>query len=436
MILDPRPALTMNNSLQKHGGRPRRYGRIALDLALVVTLLAALLAWFFDPFLLRLGAAKLTVSWGFKPLLIPLALALLRRWVARGMTPPPPALFPRIALALAAVLLPLAAMESLLTWAGVQPGEGVFVVRGEEGGALRADGSMVKDATLLWRFQPGTVFNGRRINSLGFLGRDVEERKPPDTQRVISLGDSCTAQGEPPYSDRLHDLLQQQAPTEERWEAFNMGVFGYSIEQGYRQFINQGRNLQPDVVTIYFGWNDHWLHDKPDRLRLATRMSPGQARVARFIQNRRLFGMLARRIKAQAPSPEAKGRGFRVPPEHYTETLSNLVVSIRSVGAQPLIITAARRELTPALVKTGHAEDLDVAEQAHDRYVELTRQVAESLQVPVLDLARDFSGPESDTYFSKDGIHFEKQGLQTIAERIQARLSELAEKGQLSTVSF
>ena len=357
-------------------------------------------------------------------------------------TPPRPApgVFIKLIFALLVTVGFFAALEGVLALLGVEKEPAVpIVIRGEEDQDTKpkaGDEKVTLDPELLWRFTPNAKWGSVRINEHGYRTRSFTAIKDPGTRRLIALGDSCTAQGEPPYSDRLHDLLQQQAPTEERWEAFNMGVFGYSIEQGYRQFINQGRNLQPDVVTIYFGWNDHWLHDKPDRLRLATRMSPGQARVARFIQNRRLFGMLARRIKAQAPSPEAKGRGFRVPPEHYTETLSNLVVSIRSVGAQPLIITAARRELTPALVKTGHAEDLDVAEQAHDRYVELTRQVAESLQVPVLDLARDFSGPESDTYFSKDGIHFEKQGLQTIAERIQARLSELAEKGQLSTVSF
>ncbi len=357
---------------------------------------------------------------------------------AKPIAPTParrsPGVFIKIVFALLVTVGFFAAVEGVLALLGVEKEPAVpIVIRGEEEQDTKlkkGDEKVTLDPELLWRFTPNAQWGSVRINEHGFRTRSFTTVKEPGTRRLIALGDSCTAQGEPPYSDRLHDLLQQQSPTKERWEAFNMGVFGYSIEQGYRQFLNQGRHLQPDVVTLYFGWNDHWLYAKPDRLRLATRLSPGQARLARFIQNRRLFGMLTRRIKAQAPAPEAKGRGFRVPPEHYAETLSNLVLSIRSVGAQPLIITAARRELTPTLVKTGHAEDPDVAEQAHDRYVEITRQVAESLQVPVLDLARDFSGPESDAYFSKDGIHFENSGLQAIAGRLHARISALAQSGQ------
>ena len=53
------------------------------------------------------------------------------------------------------------------------------------------------------------------------------------------------------------------------------------------------------------------------------------------------------------------------------------------------------------------------------------------MKVPVLDLAHDFSGPEVDAYFSRDGIHFEADGLQAIAERLHTKLVELAQSGQL-----
>lgn len=50
------------------------------------------------------------------------------------------------------------------------------------------------------------------------------------------MGDSCTAQGRPPYSDILHELLQRAPPTPETWEALNTGVYGYSSMQGLRQY--------------------------------------------------------------------------------------------------------------------------------------------------------------------------------------------------------
>ena len=344
----------------------------------------------------------------------------------------------KVLFALAMTVGFFAGLEGLLALLGVEKAPAVpIVIRGEESQDTKfkeGDDKVIVDPELLWRFAPHAMWGGVRINEHGYRTRAFALDKVPGTRRVVALGDSCTAQGEPPYSDRLHAMLQKRPPSAEPWEAFNLGVFGYSIEQGYRQFQKVGPALKPDVVTIYFGWNDHWLFDKPDRLRLATRLSPAQARLARAIQSTRLFGLLARRIKRNPAASPASGRGFRVPPDHYTETLSNLVTAIRAAGAQPLIITGARRELTDALVRSGHAEHEDAAEQAHDQYLELTRTVAQQLEVPVLDLARDFAGPEFDAYFSKDGIHFERDGLQAIAERLNTKLKEMAEAGQLPPV--
>jgi lysophospholipase L1-like esterase len=290
---------------------------------------------------------------------------------------------------------------------------------------------VIADPELLWRFNPGVQCGfGVRINEHGYRTRPFTLTKEPGTMRVMVMGDSCTAQGEPPYSDRLHELLQQRRPPQP-WEAFNTGVFGYSIEQGYRQFMKEVRHFQPDVVTIYFGWNDHWLNDRPDRLRLATRLSPTQAALARAIQNKRLFSVLTRRLSRPEPATATSDKVFRVPVEDYADTMTRLVEAIRATGAQPLILTAPRRSLTPSVVRSGHASAEAVAEQAHDHYMERTRELAARLDVPLLDLAREFAGPECDAYFSKDGIHFEKSGLHAIAQRLHAKLTELAQSGRL-----
>ena len=46
----------------------------------------------------------------------------------------------------------------------------------------------------------------------------------------------------------------------------NLGVPGYSSFQGRRLFEKTGCGLDPDLVTVLFGWNDHWLMKSvPDR---------------------------------------------------------------------------------------------------------------------------------------------------------------------------
>lgn len=416
---------------------------MGLDVLFALSLIALPLAWFFDPWEGDWGR----VSWGWKPILAPILILVARHHIKQRLsTTEHPVraaweapLSRKLVFAGGMTFGFFAGTEALLALVGVEKAPAVpIVIRGEEDLDTKRksnDSKVILDPELLWRFVPNAEWSGMRINEHGYRTRSFSLAKEPGTRRVIVLGDSCTAQGDPPYSDRLHDLLQKSPPTSDHWEAFNMGVFGYSIEQGYRQFMKEGRKLQPDVVTIYYGWNDHWLFEKPDRLRLATRMSPGQARVARAIQEKRLFAVLTRKIKKDAEPAPAGKRGFRVPPDNYAETLSNLVVAIRATGAQPLIITGARRELTMTLVKSGHADDPDVAEKAHDDYVELTRRLALDLNVPVLDLARDFQGPECDAYFSRDGIHFENNGLQVIAERLRDKLAELAQTDHLSSVA-
>ncbi len=417
--------------------RPRRSGAlVTLDLLLFGALLILPLTWFFGELDLR----YLHVSWGWKPVVAPLLLLIVRILFKRrhgGATGWMEALlYRKLAFAWLTPFVLLAGIELVLALCGVKKMAAVpIVIRGEEDVDTKlkeGDSKVIMDPELLWRFAPNVSWGTIRINEHGYRTRPFTIAKAPGTRRVIALGDSCTAQGDPPYSDRLHQMLQKKPPTGEPWEAFNMGVFGYSIEQGYRQFIREDRDLQPDVVTIYFGWNDHWLHEKPDRLRLATRMSPARARLARAMQDKRLVGLLVSKLKQQPqPATESRRKGFRVPPEQYAETLSNLVVAIRGAGAVPVVITAPRRELTPTLVKSGHAEDEHVAETAHDQYVELTRAIAQQMNAPLLDLARLFSGPECDKYFSRDGIHFEPDGLHAIARALHGKLRELADTGQL-----
>lgn len=412
---------------------------IVFDLLLVLALVVLPLAWFFDPWQGAWGR----VSWGWKPVLAPLGLLILRTLVKQKLSTPT---CPRRGLAEAGLFKKLvfaglmtfgffAGTEALLGVLGVEKTAGVpIVIRGEEDQDTKlkkGDNKVIMDPELLWRFNPGVHWGGVRINEHGFRTRAFAITKTPGTRRVVALGDSCTAQGEPPYSDRLHALLQTQPPTPEPWEAFNLGVFGYSSEQGLRQFKARGAELQPDVVTIYYGWNDHWLFEKTDRKRLATRLSPSRAALVKALQEKRLFTVLTQRARPAETAHGKNDRYFRVPPADYADNLGQLVAYVREIGAQPLIITAARRELTSSLVKSGHADDADEAEKVHDQYVELTRSVAERLQVPVLDLALDFAGPEYDTYFSKDGIHFEGPGLQAIAERLNAKLKELADQGHL-----
>jgi lysophospholipase L1-like esterase len=324
-------------------------------------------------------------------------------------------LLPKIALALFMVLFPLVITEYALAFAGVPAGEPVFVMHGQKGEAIRADGSMVNDADLLWRFEPGKEFNGRIVNAMGFLDRDVSEVKSQGVTRVICLGDSCSAQGVPPYSGHLNEMLKEQSPDETSWEAFNTAVHGYTVLQGLALYRTRVAVMSPDIVTIYFGWNDHWLAAEDDAERLARVGTPWITAMRNALVQKRMVALLAPRVNREKPDFT-----LRVPPDVYAGGLRDLIHAIRASGAEPLVLTAPRaRTVHGHLVNAGHARSVEEALRLHDEYTDITRRIAREENTLLFDLAVAIKNPE---FFSSDGIHFTDDGIREVARLIHGEL--------------
>jgi hypothetical protein len=121
------------------------------------------------------------------------------------------------------------------------------------------------DSTLGWRNKPGAAvtYNRREyrtrvaINSLGF--RDVERSvtKREGTRRILVMGDSFIEA----YAVEQDRSVTQRAemsanrdgcPT----EVVNAGVHGYSIDQEYLWYKNEGFALDADVVVMAIYYND------------------------------------------------------------------------------------------------------------------------------------------------------------------------------------
>ena len=97
-----------------------------------------------------------------------------------------------------------------------------------------------------------------RINSKGFLGREFDQQKPEGTFRIISIGDSCTftngvwARAYPALLERL--LTKDASP--KAFEVINAGIEGYNSALARARLADEILNYNPDMVTVYIGWND------------------------------------------------------------------------------------------------------------------------------------------------------------------------------------
>jgi len=314
----------------------------------------------------------------------------------------------------------------------------IFIGKDSQGGVIKSD--TLPDAKLMFKYEPGSIFAGRRINRMGFREREVDPEKKPGTIRVICMGDSITAQGHPGYSQYLHERLTNSPPTPQTWEAFNMGVHGYSSMQGLKLFQTRGKLLKPDIVTIWFGWNDHWMCDKTDREKMAIETGVLTGPIMEALHRKRLYMFLVRALKPVRHQLRKNGeRPFRAPPAEYQATLKMLVQETRKAGAIPILLTAPRRSLTETLVAKGFVISPEEGQRIHDQYADMTRAVARDTQAFLLDLAAIFAGKECDSYFARDGIHFDnyeaepyltddlrpQPGLQRVAAELDAKIREI-----------
>ena len=414
--------------------KPRSKALIAIDLlfALAVILLPIVWLWgrivFVDNDVLTVR-----VSWGPRPIVFLMLMLILRIvfWQINKRKDPPakgiignPLMGPTI-FSVFLVFLGLYSWEKSLEKEGFEAEMPSIVIAGEEKKPELKSRYHFKDPELLWRWRPGVTFNGRVINQMGFLDREVNPVKTPGTTRVISMGCSCTGQGTPPYSGYLNDMLNADAPGQ--WDAFNMGVHGYSTSQGLRLFQNEGEALEPDVVTIFYGWNDHWRARSKDSKRMAKRASAFQAKIMEVLGRKRFFQYIVNEALPEYENvlPD-KEFVLRVPHEEYRSNLQTFIEEIRAVGATPVLIAAPRKDtLSELLVLNKQTADVNHAANLHDEYLEILYEVAAETNTAVVDLPNRLSAEDKQTLMSDDGIHFKQEGLKRVAEEIYQVIQSL-----------
>lgn len=223
---------------------------------------------------------------------------------------------------------------------------------------------------------------------------------------LVLLGDSCTAFAR--YDERLAAIAATVRGVELRHA--NLAVPGWSSYQGRRQMERDVPALAPEVVTIYFGWNDHWIG-----------FGIEDETVARV---KRVFGSRWGRLRlAQLATKTMVAWGARetawperVSLDDYGANLRAMVGDAREIGAVPLLLTAPsghRRGEEPPDLGRRWLRDVSELVPLHERYVEATREVASATGAPLCDLAARaaaLSWPEREALFTGDGIHLSEAG--------------------------
>lgn len=243
---------------------------------------------------------------------------------------------------------------------------------------------------------------------------DSFQKARENPPRIVFVGDSCTQIGS--YDTQFAELVEAESPGKSV-PYLNAGVAGWSSYQGRVQVARDVLPLQPKVVTIYFGWNDHWASFGVEDKDISSVLLPMGLSHLRVVQ------LMNKLWATNLVKPGVITLGTnRVTEADYRANMEAMVDMCRAAGASPVLLTAPtshERGKEPEYLKRRWLHDLADLIPTHRRYNAIVREVAQERGAALCDLERIFDAlPRKvvrETYFRKDGIHLHPPGDAVIA---------------------
>ncbi|MBD3217233.1 MAG: hypothetical protein GF310_03075 [candidate division Zixibacteria bacterium] len=308
--------------------------------------------------------------------------------------------------------------ELSLRVAGFSYVSGIANMAEEQFAVLRPEARsiFVPDKDLFWKL-PSSNDN---VNSYGFPGDEIEIPKPPNTYRILFLGDSVTQLGYPRFVERFFNVLLGNSSIQ--IECVTMAVAGYSSYQGKVMAQLYAKKFQPDLAVVFYGWNDHWqAYGSID----SETEPPGDPGVLWHIyQNSRLlqfFFKLTRPIAGGEKSQIIDE--VRVPIQEYEANLDEIESRFEGQDVPVVFITAPtshyRLGVADYLVENQYAGSKEEVIILHKAYNEIVREIAAASNAYLLDLEQKVASLKNlEKIFLNDGIHFTREGTEVVANII------------------
>jgi hypothetical protein len=177
-------------------------------------------------------------------------------------------LLPNLLLAVVSLGVMLLGLEVLARLAGPAPGK----ERDERARYTE------HDPYLGWRKTPGAraVYQRREytsevtINRLGLRDREREYAAASGTFRILALGDSYIEAYSVPLSEAVTQVMEKSLDRPScPVEVINGGTTGYSTDQEYLFYHHEGYRYAPNVVVVFFHYNDVLYNGQARYYRLA-----------------------------------------------------------------------------------------------------------------------------------------------------------------------
>jgi lysophospholipase L1-like esterase len=303
------------------------------------------------------------------------------------------------------------------------------------------------DPVLAWRNQANYSSADLRINGAHFRGKEeVSVQKPPGVERVVCLGDSRTfgiwldsgrLRFDNAYPPMLETLLRSHGSAV---EVLNAGVVGYSSAHGLRQLMTRVLRLQPDIVVVAFGFNDHSLAWNT-ALRCGEPHNPVMRQLLYRLGDLRTFELGVSVYQGMASLHPMAMTVPWVQAEEYGYNLRRFAEVSAAHGLHLLLLDIPLRpfelgDSLPAFAETAPAptnpyaiygaRDLADLHRIHGVYHDVMVAVAAATHTPVADAVAAFGAHQGAPLFGRyDFAHYNAAGAQMVARTVAEKLLEL-----------
>jgi lysophospholipase L1-like esterase len=290
------------------------------------------------------------------------------------------------------------------------------------------------DPKLYWRLKPNqecfTKVDHKpvHVNSLGTRGREFSPQKPPDTIRILSLGDSKTfgwgmSDGET-YSAILEKSLQR-TNSSKKVEVINGGVNAWSYPQIASFFQQYAHEWKPDIVII--GDANPWTQfpEEPDAEFLKKFL--WRVRLKNFLRRFALFHYV---VEAKLQKVYEHQRRRFVPVDAKQDTLFKEQQqkdpdALFRESIDKICAFALTNGIQPVLIFIPFQDAMTATNTTMDGALRAKRQVSAKYQVPFHDFMEDLRPQAKDLYLEGDTVHLTGAGNEIIGRRLAEIVSSL-----------
>lgn len=310
----------------------------------------------------------------------------------------------------------------------------LFVVTSQQKAQVadaKQSGIFEGDPLLLWRLKPNLNHAVWDFTVLSTNAQHLRTEKPnqplepkrPGTIRIVCLGDSVTfgfrvppvwpekpTEYDPtwlPYPMLLEKELRAANPGR-AIEVITMAVPGYTSHQGLAWLRRDIDKLDPDLLTVSFGWNDASYSDVPDHKAIPTNTSALAVRW--MIHNSQAFAQMTRWLRSTNTERSDKLRPApRVYQPDYVNNILAMVQLARDRRIGIIVIAAPYRDVTSTAPEG----------ELIPRYRESLRTAMQTQQVPFLEVLEltEKAYPSNEGWFG-ERIHPNHMGHRLMASEL------------------